>query len=330
MKYLTRLCYNTNNWKKPSGVAAAKEVKSSHTSRFGFGHEEWLFREDWVVDGWRYAFVQGVNKSRKRLLKNSQPFDLHLFCIEPKAKRRYVGEIREVEALTDRQAKDALELFQEKGWLQEMREEIAKIGSNPEDLGHDEYAQHVLNIRFRLNNVTLYDDDEYSKTGDPIIEKCKRYQLYSVAVQGDQTPTIRRKPNGKNWITIPKMKPTTRTMTYQRTAEHARMQNKLLEQLKRKYPADNVRAEREYVDITVETQDALILFEIKSDLLPRTVLRQAIGQLLEYAYHTQARKKEISLVAVGREPLSGDDEKYLSLLKSKFVLPLSYLCVPLD
>lgn len=69
MKYLTRLCYNTDNWKKPSGVASAKEIKSSHTSKFGFGHEEWLFRDDWVIDGWRYAFVQGVNKSRKRLLR---------------------------------------------------------------------------------------------------------------------------------------------------------------------------------------------------------------------------------------------------------------------
>jgi hypothetical protein len=330
MKYLTRLCYNTDNWKKPSGVAPAKEVKSSYTSKFGFGHEEWLFRDDWVVDGWRYAFVQGVNKSRNRLLKDAQPFDLHLFSIEPKAKRRYVGEIREVECLTDRQAQDALALFQRNGWFQEMCEEIVQLGRNPEDLGHDEYAPYVFNIRFRLDNVTLYDVDEYSKPDDPIIERCKRYQLYSVVVQGDQTLGGRRKPNGKDWITIPKIKPTTRTVTYQRTAEHARMQKKLLEQLKKDYPADIVLAEREYIDITVETQDALILYEIKSDLLPRTVLRQAIGQLLEYAYHTQVRKKTISLVAVGREPLYGDDAEYLDLLQSKFVLPLSYLCVPLD
>ncbi|VVO30129.1 hypothetical protein [Pseudomonas fluorescens] len=329
MKYLTRLCYNTENWKKPSGVAPAKEVKSSHTSKFGFGHEEWLFRDDWVVDGWRYAFVQGVNKSRKRLLKDAQPFDLHLFSIEPNAKRRYVGEIREVEALTDHQAQDALELFKEKGWHREMREEIAQIGRNPEDLGRDEYATHVLNIRFRLDNVTLYDA-EYSKSGDPIIERCKHYQLYSVMVQGDQTPGGRRKPNGKDWITIPNFKPTTRTVTYQRTPEHARMQEKLFEQLKKDYPAAKVLMEHEYIDIIVETDDALTLYEIKSDLLPRTVLRQAIGQLLEYAYHTQVRKKTISLVAVGREPLSGDDVEYLKLLQSEFDLPLSYLCVPLD
>jgi hypothetical protein len=330
MKYLTRLCYNTDGWKKPSGVAQAKEVKGSYTRQFGFGHEEWLFRDEWTVDGWRYAFVQGVNKSRKRLLKNAQPFDLHLFSIEPKSKRRYVGEITEVECLSDQQAQGTLELFQRNGWFQTMCDEIAELGHEPGNLGHEKYAPFVFNIRFRLDNVTLYDADEYSKSGDPIIDRCKRYQLYSVVVHGDQAPVTRRKPAGKDFITIPKITTTTRTITYQRTFEHARMQEKLLQQLRGIYPHEMVRAEREYIDVAVETEDSLILYEIKSDILPRSVLRHSIGQLLEYAYHAQVRKKDIKLVAVGRQPLDVEDAEYLDLLKEKFVLPLSYLCVPLD
>ena len=330
MKYLTRLCYNTDGWKKPSGVAQAKEVLGSYTRQFGFGHEEWLFRDEWVIDGWRYAFVQGVNKSRKRLINNAQPFDLHLFSIEPKSKRRYVGEITEVECLSDQQAQGTLELFQRNGWFQTMCNEIAELGHNPGNLGHEKYAPFIFNIRFRLDNVTLYDADEYSKLDDPIIERCKRYQLYSVVVQGDQDLSARRKPAGKEFITIPKIKPATRTITYQRTYEHARIQEKLLRQLREVYSPDMVRAEREHIDIVVETQDYLIFYEIKSDLSPRSVLRQSIGQLLEYAYHARTLAKAIRLVAVGRQSLCSDDEEYLNLLRKKFSLPLSYLRVSLE
>lgn len=329
MKYLTGLYYNTDGWKKPSGVAQAKEVKGSYPSQFGFGYEEWLLRDEWVIDGWRYAFVQGVNKRRKRLLNHAQPFDLHRFSIEPKSKRRYVGEITEVECLSDQQAQGALELFQRNGWFQTMCNEIAELGHKPGNLGHEKYAPFIFNIRFRLDNVTLYDAGEYSKLGDPIMERCKCYQLYSVVVQGDQALSTKRKPAGKEFITIPKNMLATRAITYQCTYEHARIEGNLLRKLWKVYSPNMVRTECEYIDIVAETQNCLILYEINSDVSPRSVLRRSIGQLLEYAYHARASKKAIRLIVAGRQSLRSDDEEYLSLLRNDFSLPLSYLCVSL-
>ncbi|WP_095049930.1 hypothetical protein [Pseudomonas sp. Irchel s3h9] len=329
MKYLMRLYYNTDGWKNPSGVAQAKEVKGSYPRQFGFGYGEWLLRDEWDFDGWSDTFVQEVNKSRKRLLNHEQPFDLHLFSIEPKSKRRYVGAITEVECLSDQQAQGTLELFQRNGWFQTMCNEIAELGHNLGNFGHERYAPIIFNIRFRLDNVTLYDAGEYSKLGDPIIERCKRYQLYSVVVQRDQALSTKRKPAGAEFITIPKIKSATRTITYQRTYEHARVEGNLLRQLWKVYSPNMVLAEREYIDIVVESQDCLILYEINSDTSPRSVLWHSIGQLLEYACHALASKKAIRLIAAGRQILCSDDEEYLSSLRSDFSLLLSYLRVSL-
>ena len=79
---LTRICYNSRDWQRPSGDAKELEGPKSYVHQHGFGHEEWLFRSEWNIGGWRYAFLQGVNDSRRSLLAENRPFDLTLFTIE--------------------------------------------------------------------------------------------------------------------------------------------------------------------------------------------------------------------------------------------------------
>jgi hypothetical protein len=75
----------------------------------------------------------------------------------------------------------------------------------------------------------------------------------------------------------------------------------------------------------VETDESLIFYEIKTDLNPRAVIRQALGQILEYAYHpARAGRCPDSLVIVGRTALGAEDETYLQRLCDEFKLPLSY------
>jgi hypothetical protein len=109
--YVTRIAYNSSGWQRPTGEAAATEAKGSYNKQFGFGHEDWLFRTEWTLDGWRYAFLQGVNKSYKRLKKSGAPFDVRLFTVEPGKGTRYVAELRGVEYLDDAEAARALDEF---------------------------------------------------------------------------------------------------------------------------------------------------------------------------------------------------------------------------
>ena len=65
------------------------------------------------------------------------------------------------------------------------------------------------------------------------------------------------------------------------TPENSRMQKVLLDALKDEFPLARVVCEENFVDVLVETSEERFLYEIKSDLRASTVIRLAIGQLLE-------------------------------------------------
>tara|TARA_R110002073_G_scaffold38596_1_gene110586 strand:- start:1378 stop:1704 length:327 start_codon:yes stop_codon:yes gene_type:complete len=108
------------------------------------------------------------------------------------------------------------------------------------------------------------------------------------------------------------------------------MQVKLKAELHVEYPKAEILCEQDFIDVSVRTDDELILFEIKSDIEPRSVIRQALGQILEYAYHpNRSHVLPVQMVIVGRRPLAPADVTYLDKLKSKFFLPLNYRVVAL-
>lgn len=57
MDKISRICWNTNNWKRPSGSEGKSRVASSYENSVGFGHEEWLLDDSRVLpDGYHYGF----------------------------------------------------------------------------------------------------------------------------------------------------------------------------------------------------------------------------------------------------------------------------------
>ncbi len=166
--YLARLSYNTANWLRPTRDAQAQE-EGTYNQEYGFGHEDWLFRNEWLIDGWRYGFVEAVNRSHARLVSAQEPFDLTLFTIDQQKRRRYVATIATVECLDDEQADWALDEFRKRGWYAMMLHEIQEVGGNAFALGDAKWAKHVLNIRFRLDDVRWFNPATYalSRRSDP-------------------------------------------------------------------------------------------------------------------------------------------------------------------
>lgn len=328
MHKITRIAFNSAGWQRPTGDARKFETIDTYNHKFGFGHEDWLFRAEWLIDGWRYAFIQGVNKSHEKLVKAGQPFDLTLYTIQPDKKRRFVAVISAVECLDHQQAQDAVSLFKELGWYGDMVKEIKAVGGEPAALGNAKWAKDILNVRFRQENVRLCVPDTYAMPDDPILRRW-RYQLYDAE---DKNPAN----DGANHIgrvgstSLPQIQPVMRgaTSAVVYTPEHARMQEKLMIDLSKEYPKAKALREQYFIDVSVQTEQELILFEIKSDLEPRTVIRQALGQILEYAYHpNRSHALPVQLVIVGRRPLTASDADYLKYLTTRFSLPLSYRVV---
>jgi len=99
--------------------------------------------------------------------------------------------------------------------------------------------------------------------------------------------------------------------------------------LQAQFGKDSVKRETRCVDITVNIGKRKMLIEIKTDVVAKRAIREALGQILEYAYfplesrdQIQTEVTELFIVAPG----AANDEisAYLSLLSNKFHIPIRY------
>lgn len=142
--YIARVCWNTKNWVQPSGDACDSEVGGTYNSKHGFGHEEWLFNFQWIIDGWKYAFLQPVNKSIGKL--KGSTINLRLFTIRADGNRVYVGEIDSCQVLTDAEAAKTVSKHRANGWLRQMRQQVRAVSGNARALQSS--PLELFNIRF--------------------------------------------------------------------------------------------------------------------------------------------------------------------------------------
>jgi Holliday junction resolvase len=110
---------------------------------------------------------------------------------------------------------------------------------------------------------------------------------------------------------------------------HNSLTEALYRRLKKEHGARNVRVEQPRgdgtsIDIVVRHgENKYWFYEIKTARSPRLCLREAIGQLLEYAFW-QGAKGATRLIAVGERELDKEGREYLRELKRRFGLPFAY------
>jgi hypothetical protein len=113
------------------------------------------------------------------------------------------------------------------------------------------------------------------------------------------------------------------------TLFHNRMQNSLFAKLEAEYGKGCVGTEVSTgagtaIDIVVKTAKFCWFYEIKTAMTVKGCIRQAIPQLLEYAYWHGTADRVDRLVIVGPRPITKQAEKYLTLLRDTFRLKLYY------
>lgn len=114
---------------------------------------------------------------------------------------------------------------------------------------------------------------------------------------------------------------------------HSLIQQKLASELEKKYGSNNVGLENKLnggkIDVVVKDKDKYIFYEIKTGNTARSCIRQALGQLMDYAYWPG---KEIAekIVIVGEPNLDAKSREYISFLSKRFLLPISYETIKID
>lgn len=112
------------------------------------------------------------------------------------------------------------------------------------------------------------------------------------------------------------------------TLRHNTLQEALYRRLAKKYGVENVGSEQPSgagtsIDLVVRLGEEFWFYEIKTAVSPRACLRQAIGQLLEYAFWPGAQPAT-RLITVGESELDKEGGEYLRALQRRFQLPFAY------
>ena len=116
---IARICWNSNYWVSPSGRIGKSGDKESYECITGFGHEEWNFDTDKVVDGYVYGFLQQLNN--KSNIHKDGIYNISFYSIEKlnsyKNIKWWLGKINSVEVISGDESKRIYSVYKANGGL---------------------------------------------------------------------------------------------------------------------------------------------------------------------------------------------------------------------
>ncbi len=120
-----------------------------------------------------------------------------------------------------------------------------------------------------------------------------------------------------------------RNATYIQRKLHNRIQNNLVKHLQLTYPPSSIKVEKNYVDVMVETDNEIVLYEVKSSRSANNCIREALGQILKYGWEAKKKSsKSIKYVIVGPSENITSSDSYLNYVQSSINENIEYLCIP--
>jgi hypothetical protein len=315
-RHSCRVCWNTAGWTRPTGDARNLEDKKSYVSRQGFGHEEWLFSYDWLLDDLKYGHLQPVSRSRRRL--TGSLLDLFLYAFGPDRRIYAVGTIDQVRVIDDSECDDVLRQFHRRGWLNEMVSDLRALGIDPAPI-LEAPGPGMFNVAFEPGRVQLFDPMPEILQGHPNRPKVTRYVLTlspadvsvrSFSPKGSITPTKKALLSFRGAVAGGDVE-----------WRHTSLQNQVHEHLSKR--GHQVLYESSYVDLSLSHPGGDVLFELKTAPTARACIREGLGQLLEYAHYASTHTVKL-LVVVGRASLTEAEAEYLEILREEYRIPLAY------
>ncbi len=324
---VVRISWNTAGWKFPSGPKGKSRDPNSYEAMYGYGHEEWLFDKSRIVNGYHYAFLEPLSvKSGKHVGKT---YNISLYTIEGGKRKFYVGNINNVICISPDEAIDVFHTYKNNGWLDEMTEEIKRVGGKSEAF-IENFPKFVFNVKFKFDDVHLLDElEEISDTDTNIttnrfrlLSKKTDFVIKKIPVEDDESEGALRNESRRKAV----FKGDIEYDPY-----HNKMQNALKKLLSKSYNKEYAKVciEKGRVDIKAKTHDGKWhYFEIKT-ATPKISIRMALGQVMEYAYWPNVEKAE-KLIVIGDAEPDEETKRYLLYVRKKFSLPIYYRCLDIE
>lgn len=337
----SRLTWNDNGWIMPSGLYGKSKDANSHEGQYGYGHEEWLLDTGKLIDGYHYGFLEPIRKHQEAYI--GKRFNIWLYSINGATKVRYwIGQINDVEVINSEQANEITAYYTDRGWLDEMEQQIIISGAN-EDGFSGYHGIDLFNIRYKPNRLKL-NDPYYELPESHPIYSAQRYTLMFVRDNlVIPEPTVSTdfgfiEPTDAEDDTQPEPRITS-TIRPPRPVEitylHEALSKGLAKKLRKIYGRNKVTREHwagyglYKIDIVVKDSNDLIFYEIKSYTSIMSSIREAIGQLMEYALWPD-RQKAKRMIIVTQNSVTPEIATYFKFLRDNHNLPLYYQSYDLE
>lgn len=184
-------------------------------------------------------------------------------------------------------------------------------------------------IRFSPRSLELLDTPLEFSRRDPAVKAA-----YYVLLNKKKTPKLISSKKQFIFCTGHTKRKGATELSYEAHASnidlvHNRIQTKIYQQLAKKFGKGNVGTEIDagygsLIDIVVkESNGKFIFYEIKTSYSVRLSIRDALAQLLEYAYYPN-RNNATKIVVVSPNAVTKEAQSYLEHLRHRFSIPVYY------
>ncbi|WP_028453017.1 hypothetical protein [Chitinilyticum aquatile] len=330
---VARICWNANKWQYPSGKAGkvASGSSGAYETKTGYGHEEWLFDVSKLVNGYHYAYIQAIGQHREKY--EGEIFNISFYTINSAKKERWwLGEIHNIHVVSSDESRSVHATYMKNGWLKEMFAQLEAVGADVDEF-KDINPDSFCCIKFRPEDMHLLEEPRLFSSKDPAV-KSDYYNLKNKV--GNPLGIEDRKFHFTPGFTAKKDSTTASYSSQKKEIDlvHNQMQEQIYEQLAEIYGKDNVSCEQETgfgtkIDVAVRSSDGYVFYELKTANTSKQCIREALAQLMEYAYYPDESRAS-RLIVVGPVNISHESKKYLENLRRKFLLPIYYIKYDLE
>lgn len=333
-KRLFRITWNTNGWVYPSGHKWSKEKQGNstvaHENQYGYGNEEWLLNPLNQLNGYQYGYFAGANIADADLINEA-----FLFTFEPKTNDRYlVGKVKDVEIIYGDKFEKELKVLARK--FQKHKDTFIKDleEANASTIKIKKETAFYFNIRFKIGNHDFYE--ELKLTEGLRGRQWNRFQPYIIdgalqeVLEGAIVPKEFVFQPGKAKSSNSHQK-RTRSKSSTVNKHHSDISEDLIKYLQPDFSIKdkNLSVDRTYFGnhpadaVLKHGKDLFSILEIKTSPNARKNIREALGQLLDYAlWDEQVKIKDLIIIAP--TPLNNLEMALFKRLKKNLKLNLRY------
>lgn len=187
---------------------------------------------------------------------------------------------------------------------------------DPKSLGH------LVYVDFLDDKINRELELGYAKT----LHKLTRADRIKKIFGSYYEPYLTAKSS--NGVTTKNTNSHTRTINASYVVEnvHNKMQQNLYDKLVKKYGADSVTMEKNYVDIKLIEKNKITFFEVKHSNSAIGCIRSGLGQVLDYLWKDEnANADNSKIVIVGHQQPTNTEINYINFLKDNLDIEFEYL-----